>query len=41
MGARRAPIVVELAKDIDESELAAAVAFNEMAGRLYVRGVLP
>ena len=41
MGARRAPIVAELAKDIHESELAAAVAFNEMAGRLYVRGVLP
>ena len=41
MGARRAPIVAELAEDIDASALAEAVAFNEMAGRLYVRGVLP
>lgn len=41
MGARRAPIVAELAEGIDASELAEAVAFNEVAGRLYVRGVLP
>ncbi len=41
MVARRAPIVAELVEEIDASALAEAIAFNEMAGRLYVRGVLP